>query len=242
MIITKKKYSRQSKKYIRNLDKKSIYKRELCYKTMKHNSQINHKSKQKKLYNKYNKYNKHNKYEKYKKYNLKYVFNGAGVSNYVNAVHINVRLLISYPIINSGSEYINSGSDLTNAHKLGQLNNAPSIILKGIQDNQKYLVIMYDPDAPNGMKQEGNHKFVHWIFIQNGTSINERQIILQYQRPNPPKGTHRYIFNIYNANGITENDIKNLFSSGRTYNNNVITKLPNIQHDPMFFIVNTIKN
>ena len=219
MIINRKKKSKQSKKYIRS--RKNICKRTLCNKPNKHN-----------------KYNSkvNNKLAQSKSYNKKYLIGGASSSNSSNG-----GIVISINYSNMGLEgNIVNGSNLTVEHKAGKLVNAPFVNLERLKDNQKYLVIMYDPDAPNGEGQIDNHNHVHWIFIQNGSNSMGRQTILDYKQPSPPKGQHRYIFNIYNANEIADSDIKSLIDSGNTFNNNVINKLSKIEHNQMMYIVSAI--
>lgn len=155
-----------------------------------------------------------------------------------------IDISINYPDIGLD---ITNGSDLTEAHKAGKLVNAPTVNLKGTVDNQKYLVIMYDPDAPNGEGQNGNHHHVHWIFIQNcsngnngnNTGISGRKTILEYHQPSPPRGTHRYIFNVYDANGITVSDINSLTESGKTntYNDAIMKKITKIERNSMMYKV-----
>ena len=179
---------------------------------------------------------KHNTSRKSIKKNRQY----GGVTN----VNSGIDISINYPSIGLD---ITNGSDLTEAHKDGKLVNAPTVNLKGTVDNQKYLVIMYDPDAPNGKGKNGNHHHVHWIFIQNGsngsngnnTGILGRKTILEYHQPSPPRGTHRYIFNVYDANGITVSDINSLTESGKTntYNDAIMKKITKIERNSMMYTV-----
>jgi phosphatidylethanolamine-binding protein (PEBP) family uncharacterized protein len=214
MIIARKKNSRQSRKNNCKRTRKSIQRKS-----------IQRKSIQQKSINKCK--------------NKKNLSGGATSSNGGIVISIN------YPNIGLKGN-IENGSDLTAFYKAGELINAPLVNLGRTIDNQKYLVIMYDPDAPNGEGHPDNHNYVHWIFIQNGsngsnTGISGRKTILEYQQPNPPIGTHRYIFNIYNANGIVDSDIKSLINSGRnTYNDEIMKKIPKIEHNPMMFNVSAI--
>ncbi len=93
------------------------------------------------------------------------------------------------------------------------------------QPNQEYVVIMTDPDAPNGENNSGNHVYTHWIFIysSNETKINNtaRNTILEYVPPTPPYGKHRYQFNVYamDQNAITDirNIVQNPMNNRSTY-------------------------
>jgi hypothetical protein len=47
------------------------------------------------------------------------------------------------------------------------------------------LVIMYDPDAPHGEEMKNNKTYIHYLQVKD-------DVVLPYQPPNPPKGTHNY--------------------------------------------------
>jgi phosphatidylethanolamine-binding protein (PEBP) family uncharacterized protein len=151
------------------------------------------------------------------------------------SINITINITIRYAAI--GNNNIANNSDLTREHLAGKLNNEPNINLEGVLDNQKYLIIMQDPDAPNGMGNSGNHIYVHWIFTQSGNNTNSRNTIVTYQQPSPPAGTHRYEFYIYNGEGITDDQINALKASERQYNDEVINSLEKIQHNTMLYKV-----
>jgi len=157
---------------------------------------------------------------------------------------VNITITIRYTAI--GNNNIANNSDLTTEHLAGKLKKEPNINLEGesegesesILDNQKYLIIMQDPDAPNGMDSRGNHIYVHWIFTQFGNKSDSRKIITEYTQPNPPRGTHRYQFHIYNGGGrLTDDDVNALQQSGRNYNAEVMNKLTMIKHNPLEYKV-----
>jgi len=148
-----------------------------------------------------------------------------------------IDLEISY---DNGNIKVHSGNttsnDFTTAYNTRKLNTEPTINIIGTLDNINYLILMYDPDAPNGLKGVDNHIYTHWIFTQSGNNYNGRNIILPYRPPKPPKGTHRYIFHIYNAKNISSAEIENLIQSNAT------TKLPtasNLLTHEMQFIVDS---
>lgn len=136
-----------------------------------------------------------------------------------------------------------TSNDFTTAYSTGKLNEEPNINIIGTLDNINYLILMYDPDAPNGIGVDNhngvdNHIYTHWIFTQSGNNYNERKILLPYRPPKPPKGTHRYIFSVYNAKNISSTEIENLIQSNAT------TKLPkatNLLTHEMQFIINSNK-
>lgn len=57
-----------------------------------------------------------------------------------------------------------------------------------------YVLVMWDPDAPQS-------SWVHWIesYIKI-KNVLQKSILLDYQGPNPPSGTHHYYFSLYRKN------------------------------------------
>lgn len=71
----------------------------------------------------------------------------------------------------------------------------PNISVKA---SGKTLLIMYDPDAPNGMNATNtskNRTFLHMATIYNDGKQSKE--LVPYMGPSPPMGTHRYIFTLY---------------------------------------------
>ncbi len=62
------------------------------------------------------------------------------------------------------------------------------------KNGKKYTIIMWDPDVPEQFKPS----WVHWIVInlENQEDIPNKTL-LSYQGPNPPSGTHEYIFGLF---------------------------------------------
>ena len=105
---------------------------------------------------------------------------------------------------------------------------------------------MTDPDAPNGENKLDNFTFTHWVFTRKGNDNNTYSEIVSYVPPSPPKGTHRYIFNLYDVSMIDINELNILKGDNNNANyykttlqlflnnkNNTIKLLSNFQ-----FIVN----
>lgn len=73
--------------------------------------------------------------------------------------------------------------------KLEEVKNQPEIKYN-YELNEKYLLIMVDPDAPS--KDNPIYKYwLHWM-----VDISNNNILFKYNEPAPPKDTgyHRYIF------------------------------------------------
>ena len=62
-----------------------------------------------------------------------------------------------------------------------------------------YTLVMLDPDVPNGMDHDGNSPYLHW-WISNANS-GGADTWVQYVPPTPPRGTHRYIFYLFEQQG-----------------------------------------
>jgi len=176
--------------------------------------EINFKSKKnkvsrtkKRIINKY-KAGKTNKTKIYKS-------NGGNGGNDGNSnKHKKENLLIFYQGL-----VIVDGVDLT--RKENFYNNAPSIIINNAKENSIYMVTMTDPDTPNGKDATDNYRFVHFVYIQI-QSKKQKVVFVPYAPPSPPKGIHRYQFNLYditnksfdtNPKKISSFDLSNLRAS-----------------------------
>lgn len=64
-----------------------------------------------------------------------------------------------------------------------------------------YTLLLVDPDAPDP-KDPIYKEWIHWMIVNiPGNMINLGQIVLPYQPPIPPRGTHRYVFYLYDQKG-----------------------------------------
>jgi phosphatidylethanolamine-binding protein (PEBP) family uncharacterized protein len=128
---------------------------------------------------------------------------------------------------------INNGDDLTNLYKSGQLNSKPTVVLNLNYENgknKKYLIILHDPDAPNGFNGQQpnkNQEYIHWIFLQNNINNNNNKHItreiLPYTPPSPPLGQHNYIFTVYDCSKFlfeTYNELEKTYYIYLGENNN----------------------
>jgi len=80
--------------------------------------------------------------------------------------------------------------------KTEETQNKPIVILKGLDTNKNYALIMIDPDAVGG-----NH--IHWLVTNiKGNIFETGDEILEYFGPHPPanSGIHNYIFLLYESN------------------------------------------
>ena len=68
----------------------------------------------------------------------------------------------------------------------------PTVFFQG-DPGKIYTVLMSDPDA-------AAKSWLHWLITNipgESNSISEGQTVVSYEGPNPPSGTHRYIFTLY---------------------------------------------
>lgn len=85
---------------------------------------------------------------------------------------------------------------------------SPQITINGASNDNIYLITLTDPDAPNGLENKlGNFTYTHWVFTQKGNDNNTYNEIVSYVPPSPPKGTHRYIFKLYDVSDINMNEL-----------------------------------
>jgi len=153
-------------------------------------------------------------------------------------------LPIIFTVEYSGLGIIKPNQDLTGQSQY--YNNQPIINLQNSNNNSLYLIIMYDPDAPNGLEATGkssNHIYTHWVATintdTNNNSNSNKKIFVEYAPPTPPKGTHRYIFNLYditikkdNLNFLNTLIMDNNDTRSSYYNN----KLSNLEKsNPIIF-------
>ena len=110
-------------------------------------------------------------------------------------------LTISY----NGKSIVN-GSNITG---IIDYSKAPQITINNSDINKTYLITMTDPDAPNGEDNiDNNFTFTHWVFTRKGNDNNTYNEIVLYVPPSPPRGIHRYQFNLYDVSLINTNELK----------------------------------
>lgn len=158
-------------------------------------------------------------------------------------------LPITFTVEYSGLGIIKPNQDLTGQSQY--YNNQPIIKIQNLPPNANtnslYLIIMYDPDAPNGLEvtdKSSNHIYTHWVATINTNTNNNgniKQILVKYAPPTPPKGTHRYIFNLYDVtqkkddflNTLKMNNNNNNNDTRSSYYNNKLSNLDN--SNPIIF-------
>jgi phosphatidylethanolamine-binding protein (PEBP) family uncharacterized protein len=93
--------------------------------------------------------------------------------------------------------------DISPGQKITQLDvaNQPIVYWNSKIGHGPYTLLMVDPDSPdpaNPMYRE----WVHWMMVNiPGNDLNQGQEVLPYQSPTPARGTHRYIFYLYDQGG-----------------------------------------
>ena len=132
-----------------------------------------------------------------------------------------LQFLVLYP--NFENKPITNGINLSG--RMDIYNKQPKIILQNAIPNNKYLLVMYDPDAPNGIENKlANHIYIHWVALfQNANMIKE---YVKYAPPTPPIGTHRYYFVLYDLTKCSIDSIGSIGSidSLQIMNNKIDTR------------------
>ncbi|GFP83964.1 protein mother of ft and tf 1 [Phtheirospermum japonicum] len=95
---------------------------------------------------------------------------------------------------------ISNGSDV----KPSSAAQPPRLRIRGSANNF-YTLVMVDPDAPSP-SQPTLREWLHWLVIDipGGGDASEGKEIMPYMGPQPPSGTHRYVFAAFRQNGIME--------------------------------------
>ena len=138
-------------------------------------------------------------------------------------------------VLSEDTNYIIENADLTPYKEY--IATAPQIdlIISNPIINKTYLIIMYDPDAPNGKdnKNSSNYIYIHWMFTRKYTQTAQTAptdtIILPYTTPSPPSGMHRYEFHIYDMNVIPANININILKNIKQDSEQVQTIITNIK-------------
>lgn len=109
-------------------------------------------------------------------------------------------LSISY----NGKSIVN-GSNITDNIDY-DYSKAPQITINNSDINKTYLITMTDPDAPNGLENKlGNFTYTHWVFTRKANDDKTYKEFVSYAPPSPPRGNHRYQFNLYDVSMIDTN-------------------------------------
>uniref|UniRef100_A0A383WGT2 Phosphatidylethanolamine-binding protein n=1 Tax=Tetradesmus obliquus TaxID=3088 RepID=A0A383WGT2_TETOB len=74
---------------------------------------------------------------------------------------------------------------------------APTVEFAGAA-GKRHTLIMVDPDAPSP-DNPAMREWLHWIVanIPAGGDVSKGFTVTEYAGPTPPRGTHRYIFLLY---------------------------------------------
>lgn len=94
-------------------------------------------------------------------------------------------------------------SQVNQGNLLGQLETATPPLIYYPEDLGKgpYTLILVDPDSPDP-KDPIYKEWIQWMIVNiPGNQINLGRTVLPYQPPIPPRGTHRYIFYLYDQQG-----------------------------------------
>ena len=133
--------------------------------------------------------------------------------------------------ININNININNNNNIDLTGKAEYYINEPNIFIINAKPKKLYMVTMIDPDAPNGLEvtdKSSNHIYTHWVATINTNTNNNgniKQILVKYAPPTPPKGTHRYIFNLYDV--TQKKDDLNFLNTLKMNNNDTRTSYYN---------------
>ena len=135
-------------------------------------------------------------------------------------------------------------------------NTKPTVKFNNPLQNHTYLITLTDPDAPNGFEIDKsitaqNHTYTHWVYTYtysntNSSITNQVSTIVPYTPPRPPKGTHRYVFKIYDLPSDMVSSLKmdmNIDMNIDTNSNYYVNKLKKlIKYQTKFILYYTVKS
>ncbi|KAL3519629.1 hypothetical protein ACH5RR_017778 [Cinchona calisaya] len=105
-------------------------------------------------------------------------------------------------IVHYGQKQVGNGCQI----KPSQTANKPMVRVGGSRDRANlFTLIMVDPDAPSP-SDPTFREWVHWIIVNipEGGDAAEGKELVEYMRPQPPTGIHRYIFGLFKQKGRIE--------------------------------------
>lgn len=129
-------------------------------------------------------------------------------------------------------------------------NTEPIVKFNNALQNHTYLVTVTDPDAPNGFEIDKstsapNHTYTHWVYTYSNTNssiTNQVSTIVPYTPPRPPKGTHRYVFKIYDLPADMVSSLK-MDMNIDTNSNYYVNKLKKLRkYQTKFILYYTVKS
>jgi len=131
-------------------------------------------------------------------------------------------------------------------------NKEPTVIFNNALQNHTYLVTLTDPDVPNGFEIDKsitapNYTYTHWVYTYtysntNPSLTNQVSIIVPYTPPRPPKGTHRYVFKIYDLPAVMVSSLK-MDMNIDTNSNYYVNKLKKLRkYQTKFIFYYTVKS
>ena len=129
-------------------------------------------------------------------------------------------------------------------------NTEPSVKFNNALQNHTYLITLTDPDAPNGFEinkstTSPNHTYTHWVYTYSNTNpsiTNQVSTIVPYTPPRPPKGTHRYVFKIYDLPSNMVSSLK-MDMNIDTNSNYYVNKLKKLRkYQTKFILYYTVKS
>lgn len=129
-------------------------------------------------------------------------------------------------------------------------NTEPTVKFNNALQNHIYLITLTDPDAPNGFEINNtisgpNHTYTHWVYTYSNTNssiTNQVSTIVPYTPPRPPKGTHRYVFKIYDLPADMVSSLK-MDMNIDTNSNYYVNKLKKLRkYQKKFILYYTVKS
>ncbi|CAI9087642.1 OLC1v1021765C1 [Oldenlandia corymbosa var. corymbosa] len=105
-------------------------------------------------------------------------------------------------VVRYGSKQIGTGCEI----KPSLTSVKPTVRITGSRDRSAlFTLIMVDPDAPSP-SEPTLREWLHWMVVNipEGGDATQGKELVGYMRPQPPTGIHRYVFAVFEQEGVIE--------------------------------------
>ncbi|XP_073314029.1 protein MOTHER of FT and TFL1-like [Primulina huaijiensis] len=102
-------------------------------------------------------------------------------------------------VVRYGATQISNGCEI----KPPMGDERPTVHIRG--SSNYYSLVMVDPDAPNP-SEPTFREWLHWLVVDipGGSDASKGKEVMPYMGPQPPVGTHRYVFAAFQQQGQME--------------------------------------
>ncbi|XP_057720048.1 protein FLOWERING LOCUS T-like [Arachis stenosperma] len=118
---------------------------------------------------------------------------GRVIGDVLDPFQSTIPMRVSY-----GNRDVTNGCELKPSHVVNQ----PRVTIGGDDLRNFYTLVMVDPDAPSP-SNPNCREYLHWLVtdIPATTGVNFGNVIVNYEKPLPTMGIHRFVFVLFRQPG-----------------------------------------